>query len=97
MLLQMLLGSDPKVPPAEENLEALCQFLSTVGKQLEESVKSKKAIDAYFIQLKDVCSNFRLAPRIKFMIQNVLDMRANTWVPRREEVCAGCAGCIFFM
>ena len=87
--MQMLLGSDPKTsPPAEENLEALCQFLSTVGKQLEESEKSKKAIDVYFIQLKDVCSTPRLPPRIKFMIQNVLDMRANTWVPRREEVSA---------
>lgn len=86
--VQMLLGPDPKTTPAEENLEALCQLFATVGKQLDESAKSNKATDIYFLQLKDFIKNPRLPARIRFMIQNVIDTRANKWVPRREEVKA---------
>ncbi|MCO5605952.1 hypothetical protein L7F22_060138 [Adiantum nelumboides] len=86
--VQMLLGPDSKATPADENLEALCQLFSTVGKQLDESRKSAKAIDIYFSQLKDFSKNCSLAARIRFLIQNTIDMRANKWVPRREEVKA---------
>ncbi|MCO5568939.1 hypothetical protein L7F22_022642 [Adiantum nelumboides] len=86
--VQMLLGPDSKAIPADENLEALCQLFSTVGKQLDESPKSAKAINIYFSQLKDFSKNRSLAARIRFLIQNTIDMRANKWVPRREEVKA---------
>ncbi|KAI5077114.1 hypothetical protein GOP47_0006938 [Adiantum capillus-veneris] len=86
--VQMLIGPDSKATPAEESLEALCQLFSTVGKQLDESPKSAKAIDIYFSQLKDFSKNRSLPARIRFMIQNAVDMRANKWVPRREEVKA---------
>lgn len=86
--IQMLLGTDSKTLPGEENLEALCQLLATVGKQLDESAKSTKATDSYFSLLKDFSTNPRLAPRIRFMIRNTIDMRANKWIPRREEVKA---------
>lgn len=86
--IQMLLGFDPKTPPAEENMEALCQLLATVGKQLEESNKFPKVLDLYFSQLKDYSTSSCLPSRIKFMILNSIDLRANKWVPRREEVKA---------
>eukprot|EP00250_Pteridium_aquilinum_P004367 c14581_g1_i1 orf=369-2852(+) len=86
--VQMLLGPDPKATPAEENLEALCQLFTTVGKPLDESPKSFKVTDIYFSQLKDFSKNLRLPARIRFMIQNTIDTRANKWVPRREEVKA---------
>lgn len=37
---QELLGHDDKTSPAEENVEAVCQFFNTIGKQLDESPKS---------------------------------------------------------
>ncbi|KAL6984926.1 Eukaryotic translation initiation factor isoform 4G-1 [Sarracenia purpurea var. burkii] len=62
-IVQELLGPDGnKTCPEEENVEAICQFFNTIGKQLDESSK--------------------------FMNCDVLDLRANNWVPRREEVKA---------
>ncbi|KAH7422488.1 hypothetical protein KP509_12G010900 [Ceratopteris richardii] len=86
--IQMLLGQDPKAIPAEENLEALCQLFSTVGKRLDENPKSSPATESYFSHLQGISKNPRLPARIRFMIQNTMDTRANKWVPRREEVKA---------
>ncbi|XP_056176787.1 eukaryotic translation initiation factor isoform X2 [Syzygium oleosum] len=87
-IAQELLGPDNKVCPAEENVEAICQFFNTIGKQLDEAVKSRRINDLYFSRLKELTSNTQLAPRLRFMVKDVLDMRANNWVPRREEVKA---------
>ncbi|KAJ8768003.1 hypothetical protein K2173_020943 [Erythroxylum novogranatense] len=87
-IVQELLGPDNKVCPAEENVEAICQFFNTIGKQLDESPKSRYINDMYFSRMKELSSNPQLAPRLRFMIRDVLDLRANNWVPRREEVKA---------
>lgn len=67
-------------------MEAICQFFNTIGKQLDESPKSRRINDAYFSRLKELTTNPQLAPRLKFMVRDVLDLRSNNWVPRREEV-----------
>lgn len=85
-MIQELLGNDGKTCPAEENVEAICHIFNTIGKQLDESPKSRRVNDVYFRQLKDLTTNSQLAPRLRFMVRNVLDLRANSWVPRREEV-----------
>ncbi|XP_031378339.1 eukaryotic translation initiation factor-like isoform X2 [Punica granatum] len=87
-IVQVLLGPDDKACPAEENVEAICQFFNTIGKQLDESPKSRRINDAYFNRLKELTSNPQLAPRLRFMVQDVLDLRTSNWVPRREEVKA---------
>ncbi|XP_010929170.1 eukaryotic translation initiation factor [Elaeis guineensis] len=87
-IVQELLGHDGKTCPAEENVEAICQFFNTIGKQLDESPKSRRFNDAYFNRLKELTTNPQLAPRLRFMVRNVLDLRSNNWVPRREEVTA---------
>ncbi|KAJ4844059.1 hypothetical protein Tsubulata_029250 [Turnera subulata] len=85
---ELLEAADNKVCPAEENVEAICQFFNTIGKQLDESPNSRRMNDAYFSRLKGLSSNPELAPRQRFMILDVLDLRASNWVPRREEVKA---------
>ncbi|XVE97324.1 hypothetical protein REPUB_Repub03eG0009800 [Reevesia pubescens] len=87
-IVQELLGHDGKTCPAEENVEAICQFFNTIGKQLDESSKSRRVNDIYFSRLKELTTNPQLAPRLRFMVRDVLDLRANNWVPRREEVKA---------
>ncbi|XP_010545451.1 PREDICTED: eukaryotic translation initiation factor-like [Tarenaya hassleriana] len=87
-IVQELLGPDEKVCPAEENVEAICQFFNTIGKQLDESLKSKRINDMYFKRLKDLSRNPQLAPRLRFLVRDIIDLRANNWVPRREEVKA---------
>lgn len=83
---QELLGQDTKNVPEDENVEAICQFFNTIGKQLDESQKSKRINDMYFSRLKDLSTNPQLAARLRFMVRNVIDLRTNNWVPRREEV-----------
>lgn len=80
------MGSDSKKCPVEENVEAICQFFNTIGKQLDENQKSRRINDMYFGRLKELSSNPQLVSRLRFMIRDVLDLRANDWVPRREEV-----------
>lgn len=80
------MGSDTTSCPEEENVEAICQFFITIGKQLDENQKSKRINDMYFNRLKDLSTNAQLAARLRFMVRNVLDLRTNNWVPRREEV-----------
>ncbi|KAK9130342.1 hypothetical protein Sjap_010829 [Stephania japonica] len=87
-IVQELLGTDTRTCPDEENVEAICQFFNTIGKQLDESPKSRRFNDAYFNRLKELTTHPQLPPRLRFMVRNVLDRRANNWVPRREEVKA---------
>jgi translation initiation factor 4G len=87
-IVQELLGPDDKSCPAEENVEATCQFFITIGKQLDESPKSKRINDVYFSRLKELATNPQLASRLRFMVRNVIDLRWNNWVPRREEIKA---------
>ena len=83
---QELLGSDSNSCPAEENVEAICQFFNTIGKQLDENPKSRQFNDVYFNRMKELTANTQLAPRLRFMARDILDLRSNNWVPRREEV-----------
>lgn len=87
-IVQELLGADNKICPEEENVEAICHFFNTIGKQLDESLKSKRINDLYFDRLKDLSTNPQLAPRMRFMVRDIIDLRSNNWVPRREEVKA---------
>ncbi|CAM8913242.1 unnamed protein product [Rhodiola kirilowii] len=87
-IVQELLGHDDKVCPVEENVEAICQFFNTIGKQLDESPKSRRVNELYFSRLKELQKNPQLAPRLKFMVRDIIDLRSNNWVPRREEIKA---------
>jgi translation initiation factor 4G len=85
-IVQELLGDDTKACPAEGDVEALCQFFITIGKQLDDSPRSRGINDTYFGRLKELARHPQLELRLRFMVQNVVDLRANKWVPRREEV-----------
>lgn len=87
-IVQELLGPDNKSCPEEENVEAICQFFSTIGKQLDENLKSRRINDVYMSRLKELSTLDQLAPRLRFMVRNILDLRTNSWVPRREEIKA---------
>nr|XP_009784711.1 PREDICTED: eukaryotic translation initiation factor isoform 4G-2 [Nicotiana sylvestris] len=67
---------------AEENVEASWQLLINIGKLLDKSQDSTENIDVYFDCLKKLSTNPRLAPRLRVMVCDVLDLRANNWVPK---------------
>uniref|UniRef100_A0A8C7ISA4 Eukaryotic translation initiation factor 4 gamma 1 n=1 Tax=Oncorhynchus kisutch TaxID=8019 RepID=A0A8C7ISA4_ONCKI len=68
----------------EESLECLCRLLSTIGKDLDFE-KAKPRMDQYFAQMDKIIKEKKTSSRIRFMLQDVLDLRRNTWVPRRGE------------
>ncbi|XP_072551940.1 uncharacterized protein [Salminus brasiliensis] len=65
----------------EENLECLCKLLSTIGKELDEKAKSR--MDEYFIELEEIKKQRKTSSRIRFMLQDILDLRQHNWVPSR--------------
>ncbi|KAG7456996.1 hypothetical protein MATL_G00241910 [Megalops atlanticus] len=68
----------------EESLECLCRLLSTIGKDLDFE-KAKPRMDQYFNQMEKIIKERKTSSRIRFMLQDVLDLRQNNWVPRRGD------------
>uniref|UniRef100_A0A3P9LAE3 Eukaryotic translation initiation factor 4 gamma 1 n=2 Tax=Oryzias latipes TaxID=8090 RepID=A0A3P9LAE3_ORYLA len=68
----------------EESLECLCRLLSTIGKDLDFE-KAKPRMDQYFNQMEKIIKEKKTTSRIRFMLQDVLDLRRNNWVPRRGD------------
>ncbi|KAG5847740.1 hypothetical protein ANANG_G00129420 [Anguilla anguilla] len=68
----------------EESLECLCRLLTTIGKDLDFQ-KAKPRMDQYFTQMEKIIKERKTSSRIRFMLQDVLDLRQNCWVPRRSD------------
>ncbi|XP_056598709.1 eukaryotic translation initiation factor 4 gamma 1a isoform X2 [Triplophysa dalaica] len=68
----------------EESLECLCRLLSTIGKDLDFE-KAKPRMDQYFHQKEKIIKDRKMSSRIRFMLQDVIDLRQNNWVPRRGD------------
>ncbi|KAF9350939.1 hypothetical protein BGX34_000903, partial [Mortierella sp. NVP85] len=68
--------------PEEEEIEGLCKLMTTVGLQLDHE-KAKNHMDVYFVRMVELTKNQRLPSRIRFMVQDVIDLRSNKWVNKR--------------
>ena len=78
---ELLIQSD------EDSLECLCKLLTTVGKDLESKVSAEEMQD-YFNKMQDIVArrgHGKISSRIRFMLQDVIDLRANSWIPRRDD------------
>uniref|UniRef100_A0A8D9EQJ7 Eukaryotic translation initiation factor 4 gamma 3 n=1 Tax=Cacopsylla melanoneura TaxID=428564 RepID=A0A8D9EQJ7_9HEMI len=72
----------------EEPLERACKLLSTIGKDLESHEKDASVVKNYFLRMEDLASkrnNNNISSRVRFMLLDVIDLRKNKWVPRRNE------------
>lgn len=69
----------------EERLECLCKLLTTVGKELEGK---RENLSPIFNKMKDIVDkkHGKISSRIRFMLQDVIDLKKNNWVPRRQDV-----------
>jgi translation initiation factor 4G len=82
--IQKLCGEEGK-EPQEEDVEALCKLVGTIGQRLDTQ-KSKAHMDAYCRRMDAMSRNTEsLSSRHRFMLQDVLDMRAKNWRERRKE------------
>lgn len=64
----------------ERDVECLCRLLAIVGRDLE----GYQPIEACYRRLDRVIEEDRASNRIRFMIQDLLEMRQNDWVSRRQ-------------
>ncbi|XP_051515924.1 eukaryotic translation initiation factor 4 gamma 3-like isoform X4 [Myxocyprinus asiaticus] len=68
----------------EESLECLCRLLTTIGKDLDFE-KAKPRMDQYFNQMEKIVKEKKTSSRIRFMLQDVIDLRLHNWVSRRAD------------
>ncbi|XP_071572693.1 eukaryotic translation initiation factor 4 gamma isoform X3 [Temnothorax nylanderi] len=71
----------------EDNLECLCKLLTTIGKDLELKGPAEEMQD-YFSRMQELVArkgHSKISSRIRFMLQDVIDLRANKWIPRRND------------
>lgn len=68
----------------EERLECLCKLLTTVGKELEAK---RENLHPIFNKMKEIVDkkHGKVTSRIRFMLQDVIDLRRSGWVPRRQD------------
>uniref|UniRef100_A0A671NF96 Eukaryotic translation initiation factor 4 gamma 3-like n=1 Tax=Sinocyclocheilus anshuiensis TaxID=1608454 RepID=A0A671NF96_9TELE len=69
----------------EESLECLCRLLTTIGKDLDFE-KAKPRMDQYFNQMEKIVKERKTSSRIRFMLQDVIDVRLHNWVSRRADL-----------
>ncbi|GMF34444.1 unnamed protein product [Phytophthora lilii] len=78
--------------PDEESLECLCNLLSTIGQALENNAREqaeRNHINGYYATIKKLSGESKLlCTRVRFMLQDLLELRANRWVARRKETKA---------
>lgn len=59
-----------------------------IGKQLDTD-KAREHMNAYFDRIKTVANSKDEVPsRIRFMLQDLLELRGSNWKPRRAEATA---------
>ncbi|XP_024987389.1 eukaryotic translation initiation factor 4G-like isoform X3 [Cynara cardunculus var. scolymus] len=69
--------------PDEEDLEALCKLMSTIGEMIDHP-KAKEHMDAYFDMMFKLSNNMKLSSRVRFMLKDAIDLRKNKWQQRRK-------------
>lgn len=86
--IQELLPKNRKyqsIKDVSENLECLSQIMKTCGRILD-SEKGQGLMNQYFSRMKTIqTSTPQLPIRIRFMLQDVEDLRRDNWVPRKAN------------
>lgn len=70
----------------DEEAESLCKLLTTVGKVLDSKPNTAKWINIVVGRMKgEMVNSPKLSSRVKFMIQDLLDLRKQNWIPRNAK------------
>ncbi|KAK9834067.1 hypothetical protein WJX81_007426 [Elliptochloris bilobata] len=66
-------------------LEQLCMLLTTVGALLDKGSKEGcRSMDGYFRRIRLSAASQRVAPRLRCLLRDLVELRANQWVARRK-------------
>ncbi|KAA1470390.1 hypothetical protein DENSPDRAFT_696704 [Dentipellis sp. KUC8613] len=69
--------------PEEEEIESLCELLTTVGQSLDTQ-KAHARMDLYFSRMKELCKSGNVNSRMQVMLQDIIELRVRKWVPRNQ-------------
>jgi translation initiation factor 4G len=76
----------------DESLESLCRLFSTSGSNLEKEIalipterRHLYDFDTYFNKIGIIVGNKKVSSRVRFLLQDVVDLRKMNWVSRRVE------------
>ncbi|CAF1326460.1 unnamed protein product [Rotaria sordida] len=73
----------------EESLDCLCRLLRSVGETLEIKAKknsnTKKILLTHYRKLENITRQSNISSRIRFAIQDIMEMRKNGWIARRPQ------------
>uniref|UniRef100_A0A7S4LMH5 MIF4G domain-containing protein n=1 Tax=Eutreptiella gymnastica TaxID=73025 RepID=A0A7S4LMH5_9EUGL len=89
VIKNLLLGPPPHSEqhmPAAEELEVLCKLWSAAG-QLLDRAEAVEYINYYFAIMSRHSQSYE-DTRIRFMLVDIIDLRSNKWVPRRQQETA---------
>ncbi|KAG8928200.1 hypothetical protein FRC01_006323 [Tulasnella sp. 417] len=71
--------------PEEEEIESLCELLTTVGQALD-TPQAKGHMDIYFDRMKMLEDNPNVISRIRYMLLDVIELRQRNWEPRNAII-----------
>lgn len=71
-----------------EDLECLAQLVRTCGRVLD-SERGRGLMDQYFARIETLSQSRELAPRIRFMLRDVVELRRGGWTPRAAVSAEG--------
>lgn len=74
-------GTNENLSERCEDLECLKKIIQTVGKKLDQG-QGKNLMDQYLDRIKKIQTQSDLPLRVKFILQDIIDLRANNWIPR---------------
>lgn len=66
---------------AADDLECLAQLVRTCGRVLD-SARGRGLMEQYFARISALSEARHLAPRIRFMLRDTVELRRHGWVPR---------------
>ena len=81
-------GSTTRVADMSEDMECLSEILRTVGRRLDHE-RARPWMDKYFERIRTYQADTELPSRIRFMLQDVIELRANGWQPRKLVLAEG--------
>ncbi|RMX59696.1 hypothetical protein pdam_00012050 [Pocillopora damicornis] len=70
------------VADLSESMECLCYLMRTVGPRLDIP-KAKSLMDQYFERTQQLLCRGDFPVRIRFMIEDVIELRNTKWIPRK--------------
>jgi len=71
--------------PDENNLHKFAALLTLIGKTIDHP-KAKNLINAYFVNIESFTKNPNLSMRIRFVLLDVVDLRKNLWVNKKQQI-----------